>query len=394
MNDDEAKAISSGDAWRRFCRRLEAAGDAILEEGFPSPPRDQAEGLRWLLRLATYATRMEIEAGDPLHPRFVRYETPDLQWGGPNPDNTYLRANVDPNERYRVWADVRGMRQAIFSLHEGDMQLQQYGVYGETSLNALEVGDDGRLEITISADPAPGNWIEMHPDARIFGIRIYVSDWANDASPAFHIERIGAEGEPPPRLAPAGVVDGLDRAATWIEASARYWNAYTGAGWNHATPNVAAPPTPAKGGADNILYGSCFWQLEPDEALLLECDVPDADYFGFTIHTLGWLESGDFADRQTSLSGDQLHVDADGRMRVVLAMRDPGTPNWIDIEARERGLLVYRWVWARTAPAPAATRLPMTEVRAHLPEDHPSIDADERRQRLRARREAAWDRFQ
>jgi len=323
----------------------------------------------------------------------VRYETPDVQWGGPNPDNRYLRANLDPELEYRVWADVRGVRQAIFSLHEGDMQLEQYGVYGETSLDALEIGDDGRLEIMISKRPRPGNWIEMHPNARLFGVRVFASDWARDAEPAFHIERIGAEGEPPPPLEPERVIDGLDRAASWVEATSRYWNAYTTAGWQRATPNVPAPPSPAKGGADNILYGSCFWELAEHEVLLLECEVPDADYFGFTIHTLGWLESGDFAERQTSLSGHQMHVDTDGRMRVVLAHADPGVPNWIDSEARERGLLVYRWVWARSSPAPDARVLAPGALRGALPADHPVIDADERRRRLARRREAAWNRF-
>jgi hypothetical protein len=393
METGEARSLIRGEAWRAFCRRLEAAGDAILADGFPDSPRDRAEGYRWLTRLLVYATRMEIEAADTRFPRFVRYETPDVQWGGPNPDNTYYRARVDPGERYRVWSDVRGVRQAIFSLHEGDMQQGRYGVYGETSLDQLHVDPSGRLEITLSAEPAPENWIRMPPEARIFGVRIYASDWEADASPPFHIERIGGEGEPPPPLDPARLADGLGRAADWIEATSRFWNAYTRAGWQRATPNVPAPPAPAKGGADNILYGSCFWQLADGEALLLECDVPDADYFGFSIHTLGWLESGDFADRQTSLSGHQVHVDGDGRLRVVLAHRDPGVPNWIDTEARERGLLVYRWVWARSAPAPGAKVVAVQDLRAALPAGHPSVDAAERRRRLARRREAAWSRF-
>ena len=40
--------------------------------------------------------------------RFHRYEEPWVQWGGPNPDNVYLRAPIDPTATYRVWADVTG----------------------------------------------------------------------------------------------------------------------------------------------------------------------------------------------------------------------------------------------------------------------------------------------
>ena len=114
----------------------------------------------------------------------------------------------------------------------------------------------------------------------------------------------------------------------------------------------------------------------------------------FSVRTLGWLESGDFADRQTSLNDHQVQLDVDGRMRIVLAQQDPGVPNWLDIEARPRGLLVYRWVWARSNPVPKAMVVALADVRGALPEAHPLVDAESRRRSLSRRREAAWQRFQ
>jgi hypothetical protein len=392
MAHDEQR-LMSGEAWRDFCDRLKATGDAIVSEGFPTSPFDRAEGYRWLTRLIVHATQMEVEAGDPAHPFFIRYETPHNQWGGPNPDNTYLRANVAPQFDYRIWSNVKGVRQAIFSLNEGEMQLGEYGVYGEHSLDQFEIADDGRFEIFLTRDEHPGNWMPMHPSGRLLTIRVFQSDWERDSAPPFHIERIGAEGVARPAVDPAFVARALDRSANWIEKTAVYWNSYTETGWNRATPNEIVPAGPAKGGADNILYGSCFWRLADDQALVIECERPDADYFGFTIHTMGWLESGDFAERQTSLSGHQLHFDEDGKMRVVLAHRDPEVANWIDIGGRERGLLVYRWVWARDNPRPNGTVMRFDEVRSALPMDHPTVDEAARRASLSRRREAAWSRF-
>ena len=392
MASDEERLLT-GEAWRDFCDRLKATGDAIIGEGFPTSAFDRAEGYRWLTRLIVHATQMEVEAGDADHPFFIRYELPHNQWGGPNPDNTYLRANVSPRHEYRIWANVEGMREAIFSLNEGEMQLGEYGVYGERTLQDFEVGDDGTLEIFLSHEARPGNWMPMHEKGRLFTIRIYQSDWAKDTAPVFHIERIGAEGVSRPPVSAAFVANALDRSAHWIERTAAYWNQYTERGWQHATPNQAAKPGPAKGGADNILYGSCFWQLAKDEALVLECERPDADYVGFTLHTMGWLESGDFADRQTSLSGHQLHYDSDDRLRVVLAHRDPGVPNWIDIGGRERGLFVYRWVWARNNPVPVSRVVALAGVREAVPADHPVIDEVGRRAAISRRREEAWNRF-
>jgi len=395
--DDDAQRLIDGSAWREWCERLAAVGETILGDGYPSEPRDRAEGFRWLTRLMVHAVQMEIETGDPLHPDFVRYETPDNQWGGPNPDNVYLRAPIAPGEAYRVWGHTRGVRQAIFSLHEGDMQLGEFGVWSETSLDRLTVEEDGRLEILVSSDPAAAdgeaNHLPMHPQARILTIRIYQSDWERDATPAFHIERVGAEGVPRPAPAPETVARGLDRAAHWVEASASFWNQYTSAGRERAEPNVPMPPRQPPGGAEDIRYGACFWELAPGEALLLECERPDAEYFGFTLHTLGWLESGDFAERQTSLNDHQLHADPDKRIRIVLAGEDPGVPNWIDTEARASGMLVYRYVWTQTEPVPTARVIPVAEIRTVLPDTHPHVSLEQRRVSLARRRELLWNRY-
>ncbi len=367
-------------------------GDEILGDTYPTTPRDRAEGFRALTRKMVYATQQELEAGDANFPSFVRLQDPYNQWGGPNPDNVYMRANIDPSATYRVWGDVIGVRQAIFSLHEGDIQLGEFGVFGECSLNDL-LAPNGSLEILISPDPQPGNCIRSDPRARIFTIRVYQSDWRRDATPPFHIERVGNEGLSRPALNPATVSRALDRAATWVEKSTRFWNSYTQQGMQRSTPNTVTAAAGAAGGADNIAYGNCFWHLGPGEALLVECEVPDADYWAFTLHTLGWLESGDFADRQTSLNHVQAHVDNDGLVRVVVAHIDPGIANWIDSEERDRGMLVYRWVWARTKPVPTARVVPLSDIDQLIPAGHPRIDLATRRKTLAQRREAAWNQY-
>jgi hypothetical protein len=385
--------LVSGAAWRAWCERLAALGDRILAADFPDDPRARAEGFRALTRLLVYATQMEMEAGDPRFPVFYRYEDPRTPWGGPNPDNVYHRATIDPTATYRVTADVRGVRQALFSLHEGDMQLGEYGVYSERSLDALAVGADGRLELVLSPDPQPGNWIPMHRAARLFMIRVYAADWERDATPGWGIVRAGAEGVPPPPLEPAAVERALDRAATWVEKSVVFWNGYLTKAAERLPPNVAAPARSAPGGADHLLYGSCMWQLAPGEALVIECRDPAADYLGFTIHTLAWFESGDFASRQTSLNGAQLHVDADGGFRLVLAHSDPGVPNWIDTEQRPRGMLTYRLIRPQGDLAPRAHVVHLGELAAALPADHPRTSPAERAAALARRRAALWGRY-
>jgi hypothetical protein len=389
--------LLDGSAWRDFCGRLATLGDTLLGEPYSDAPRARSEGYRALSRWLVYALQQEVEAGDPRFPGFVRHQDPWNQWGGPNPDNVYLRANIDPTLAYRVRSrDARGLRQAIFSLHEGDMHLEEYGVFGERSLDDVPLDADGSLTLWLLPEAAPardGACIRLDPRARIFTIRLYQADWERDALPVFDIECLESEGVPPPPLDPAALAAGFDRAARWVEASLAYWNRYTGQGWARSTPNVATPPRSAPGGADNILYGSCFWDLASGEALLVEVPRPDADYWNFVAHTLPWLESGGFDRRQTSLNDAQLHVDDDGVVRVVVAHEDPGVPNWIDTEERQRGMLIYRWVWARDNPCPEARVMPLAALHDALPAAHPKVDAETRRRQLARRRELVWRRY-
>jgi hypothetical protein len=393
MADQDTDRLMSGEAWREFCDRLKAAGDRVLEPDFPDDERTRAESVRALLRLLAYASRIEIEAADPLFPDFVRYEEPHTQWGGPNPDNTYLRAVIDPAQTYKIWADIDGMNQAIFCQHEGDMQLEEYGVYHERDLDDFEVDDDGFLELILSPEEHEGNWIPTHRDARLFTIRIYVSDWENHTSPTFHIERVGAEGIAPEPVTAAQLTRRLDRTIHWVERSSTYWNDYVQKACDAVAPNVAGDARAMPGGADHIAYGNCFWELGDEEALLVTCEVPVAQYWNFTIQTLTSFESGDFPRRQTSLSGDQMTLDEDGLVRIAVSKQDPGVPNWIDTEGRARGMLAYRWVWAETMPTPVAKVVPVAEIFDQLPDDHPQVTETERRQHLSIRREALWNRY-
>jgi hypothetical protein len=224
-------------------------------------------------------------------------------------------------------------------------------------------------------------------------IRIYLSDWENHTAPTFHIERVGAEGVAPPPLEAGQLARGLDRTIDWIEKTSVYWRGYFQKCSDAATPNVPGEARPKPGGADNIVYGSCFWDLADEEALILTCEVPIAEYWNFTIHTKTWFESGDFPRRQTSLSGDQITLDEDGLVRFIVSKEDPGVPNWIDTEGRANGLVSYRYVWAETMPTPTARVVPIDEVFEHLPDDHPHVSEEERRHTLSVRREALWNRY-
>lgn len=386
--EDSERDLVSGAAWTAFCDRLAAVGHRITQPDFPESPRDRAEGFRYLARLAVFALQWSIEFSDPRFPALYRFNDDVVKWGGPNADNQYQRTKVEPTGTYRITGNVSGLRDLIVSTPEGDMQLDQYRVFEERNLSQLEVDADGSLEIVVSAREQSGNWIPLHPEADHILIRQYVSDWDHDAVAPLRIERVDTVGRAPTPVTPAFMADALDRAATWVERSAVYWNDYLRGARERMGDNALTPPTTPPGGARDILYGGGWWDLADNEALVVECDAPEARYWSIQLYNAGWFESLDIANRTASLSGHQIHVDDDGRFRVVVAHSDPEVPNWLDTEGRRAGLVSYRWVLASTAPAPTARVVPVAEIRSHLPSSTPTWTAEQRREQI-ARRQAA-----
>ena len=385
--------LLSGQAWDEFCDRLKASGRRLLEDEFPDSPREVAEGYRHLARLTLIGLQWGVEFQDPEFPRFLRFEDDVTKVGGPNPDNTYLRAKIRGDGRYRIRGRLDGLRDLIISTPEGDMQLEQYGVFAKLDASEIQADPDGNFEIVISAEREPGNWMPLHPDADHVMIRQFFSDWERDAPTEFDIERLDREELLPEPVAPGPLAERLDFAGEWIERSLVYWNRYTAEIREQVGANRFAPPANAEGGERDILYGNGFFQLEDDQALIVETEPPDGRYWSFQLYTTAWLESLDFAHRLTGLNDSQARLDSDGRFRAVIAHRDPGVWNWLDTTGLREGMLIYRWVWSNTAPTPSARLVPFDALREHLPPDTPPVDREQRRAQLESRRRGIVRRF-
>jgi hypothetical protein len=161
-------------------------------------------------------------------------------------------------------------------------------------------------------------------------------------------------------------------------------------------PNAASRAT--GGGQSTNLYAGGVYELEPDEALVIETKIPvPPQYIGFHISNL-WGESHDFANHQSSLNGFQSEFDGDGRLRWVIAHRDPGIPNWIDTTGHREGFMAPRWAYTEAPPQDrwptiSATKVRFDEIRDHLPANVRTVAPEERAERIHIRREHVQRRF-
>ncbi len=388
---DEITAAIDG-AWQKFAERIRAAGELITGPDFPGDPRLRAEGYRYVMRLAAQAHYLFVEFGDTVRPTLFPRGGDVFAYGATNVDNNNSRCMVDPGGVYRVTGDVGGVSDLIASVYEGEFVFGKPGVLAEVKLDELHVGDDGVLELFLGGPERPENWMPLPPDASYFGVRQFIVDWERDPIATLHIERIDAV-DPVGNLTPASLAVALDKAASWLEANVKVWNMYSTQAAAHAPVNGFNLPSYAEGGSESMVHGPCLWRLGPDEALVIELDPAGAGYWSLQNYVLHWMQPLDFVNRVTSLNAAQARADADGKVRVVLAHRDPGVQNWLDTSGLPEGLCSGRWIGPTAQPEIHATLVDVESVRASLPAATPGFGAADRDMQIAARRRGAARRF-
>ena len=88
----------------------------------------------------------------------------------------------------------------------------------------------------------------------------------------------------------------------------------------------------------------------------------------------------------------------DGVVRLVVAHRDPGVPNWLDTTGHAEGFLTPRWAYSDTPPddqwpSISATKVPFADIRKHLLEGTREVSAQERQEQIALRETHVQKRF-
>lgn len=358
------RRIMDGSAWGEFCDTLKAAGSVVLGEGTPDDPFDRAEGFRYLTRLVRAAFETFLEDADPLAPELLRTAHETVKMGNDNPDNYYQNAPISGRHEYRI----SGTRGTVHYLGFGT----QAGNYGATgSLNTtgyleakdLEIGPDGRFEILVSCEKKPGNWLAMTPDSRTLVVRQTHLDREKEELARIRIERI--DGPHQPRPVTAERIDrGLKGSAFFVLGCAKLFQKWAEDFQRHTNqlPQFDPKLAGAAGGDPNIVYYHSYWRLAPDEALVIDAEPPECDYWNFQLSN-HWLESLDYRYWNIHLNKATAKYRADGSVQVVVAHEDPGVPNWLQTAGHDRGSMCWRWIRAKQHPQPRTRVVKLAELR-------------------------------
>lgn len=396
---DETVAL---EAWNELGDRLRTLGKRVgFDDDFPGDPDDRVKGLAHLAEQAACWTTWSVMHGDPRYPRFYRQNDLVTPWGGPNADNVYRHARIDPSLRYRIRGRMHSCEQFLLAIRAGFMHQQTWGTLHQVSASELGIGEGEEFELYLgnvegdtngAGDGAGVRWIPIPDGAVTVSIREYYFDWRPEEPATFTIECLDDVGLPS-RLDDATFAARIRAGAGLLDDSIEYWNRYLDEHRSSHVDNSFAQPQKLAKGLAAARYRFCFWELEPDQALIVTSTVPDAEYWSLQLYEMGTFELIDPEQRQGSLNHRQATIDDDRTLRVVLSDRDPGVANWLDTGARRCGLLTVRWFWPRaeTAPELSTTVIPVTAVDGAMPPVSRRMNAAERAASLAARRaHLAW----
>jgi hypothetical protein len=375
--------------WADYLELMAGAGamTELLRDPEDSRARQELNRLLFLsLGTGFMSTFADAEAPD-----FVSPVSSVFNASCTNPDFLYLQASVDGAGTYRI----SGFRGTTLFVH-GDIVAGGLGVMqdpgpsvGQFDLDALQIESDGSFDLLLSGErPAhhAGNWVRLDPRASTIVLRQASYDWGREIDARFAIERID-QSMRPQRPSAADIERRLRRLAEYPQRYAALWLKHMAAMRSRGLVNhFEVDDWAGRGGTSGQYYYQGLFELQPGAALLLESDVPDRClYWNVQLSDPLW-NSIDWVNRQSSLNAKQARIDGDGRLRAVIALEDPGVPNWLDPGGFDNGSVMIRWNRSSSGPVPSLRSVPIGELRRHLPVDTPAVTSAQRDEVLRARR--------
>lgn len=314
---------------------------------------------RYLGGLAAAALSVYEQSRHLDHPSFFTSDAIEGRPGLVNPDNLYSSALLAESGRYRI-RGVRGSH-ALLSLQI----LDSYPIVGlgrnlmVVDLDAMGIKSGNTFEVLLGGDERPGHWIAMPKGARALLARQTFVDWLAETPSRMSIERLD---RPAPAVAPEELpATGGD----YLLAATRTWNEVYLAAIRKLPVNQLPPPRPsdtAAGGLGGQQSVMARYRVAPGQALIVTARKTTARYQGLQIGD-PWFVTPHFIAHQVSLNQAQAAVDADGKIRYVLSLTDPGAANWIDLAGIAEGYVFLRWQGLGRDLAPdEAPRLELVEL--------------------------------
>ncbi|MCB2079244.1 MAG: hypothetical protein KDE55_16305 [Novosphingobium sp.] len=380
------------------CGQLDKLVDAMKYSlkkqivGWPDDDRElnTYEALRHLLRNMSFGHAAHVE-GDYGNPTLTKMGgTNRIQFQLQSTDCNYHSAILHGAHTYRL-RGYRGtcaiFQMSTFNGHSCDFAdgWKMIGNTNNVESPLLAPGKD--IDVVLShtrpADLRDDQlWLEL-PEGRCeLHIRQYYADWFTE-EPANLTLTCENQSFPPPLLDRASSETRFKRLVDLLRVHADFCEAGVKSHLASPTDRIARFVVPgAFAGTD---YFSGYFRVNPDEAVIIEIDKPDCEYWNVELAQLQW-EPGDYWARLVNYNLAQVHYEADGKVRFIASWKDPGLPNWFDCSGRTLHLIGFRFFECRSDQAePRVTTVPLADLEKHIAPDTPRISPEQRREQMEQR---------
>lgn len=349
--------------WARFCDDIRSAGDLLIDSGLAADAVDRAEGLRYLARLLRGGLQTYVENADPQRPHLLALPF-QVKIGADNPDNLYMTAPLDGTRDYRITGRRGTVNYLGFGAYIGNYGQSNSagGRAGYLEDSQLDIAPDGTFEIVLSRREHPGNWLRLTDDTTSLIVRQSYLDRRRETAAQLTLEALT-----PPTTGDVLELDRLagrlDGAVAWARGTVERFNDWsrTFAKDPNTLGKLPESVYTAAHADPNIGFYHGYWRLAEDEALVIDVVPPACDYWNFQLNNV-WMESLDYLHHRVTLNNATAESERDGSLRIVVAHRDPGHPNWIETTGHAHGTMGLRWVRADAHPRPVCRVVPVAEA--------------------------------
>lgn len=394
-----AEETQSLPTWKGLMEELAPIGDTQADKFAGSDPQARQDYYRYLHELVSQAY-FALQYQDPRYPDFWPMFNQVYTYGFANPDDSYYQAAIEDSGVYRI-SGIRGTTRIVdFEIGSGLFVPYGKGARPGPTLKHYDLDHDvkrkkdGKFEVVLSAERPKdwkGDWWKLDKGATFIWVRQRSYDWKSEVDGRFAIERLDVPAAKPRRSAEE-LAAGLRQLPKWTAAWAEFLPGMMVNKLLRAKGliNKVEPlDLSGSGGVANQRYVNGIFELEPDEALILETEIPrPCRYWSWQLADL-YTDTLDWMNRHSQVNGFSAKLDKDGKFRAVISAKDPGVPNWLDVVDHKSGMIVGRWKECVSYPTPTVTKVKVDEVRNYLPKDTPVVTAAQRDADIRARRQAA-----
>ena len=291
------------------------------------------------------------------------YTLPGSRWFGDNADTLYRSALIDEASTYEVTLHVGDTLPSQISVLVYNWLMYEGGTAAsnDVPLAALEITDatprnpDGTITLLAGPDPANGrpNYLQLKPGAK----QIFIREIRGDGSlPAVGLSVKRTSGEPrkAKSLEELGEV-----AATYLAGGVVATNNVTKVFGDLSENNLGpvrvrwaeeAGTTEKKMITEEVLrpdqavgfISSGLFNLKEDEALVMTLKTMGTKYVSINTYR-PFIVSPENVYGSSSLNNFQTKANPDGSITFVLARKDPGVYNWLDVAGIPYGFIAVRW---------------------------------------------------